>query len=104
MPDVVNSNKRFIDITGADGTTAIADDYEAGIGQLYSITFIPGGASDELVIKDGAEDAPIIAHISVAATTDMRQLHFFGRSASPFLDVSDCSFTAGARVLLHHET
>lgn len=104
MADVINSNDRFIDITGEDGSTAIANDYDCGIGQLWSIIFIPGGDSDELVIKDGADDGPLIAHVSVAADTDLRQLNFFGRSARPYLDVSDCSFSAGARVLLHHET
>lgn len=104
MANTIISNGRFIDITGADGTTAIDTDYNAGIGQLYSITFIPGGASDRLVVKDGGAAGPQIMNVTVTATSDEQIVYFYGKSATPFIDVSACTLTAGARVLLHHVT
>ena len=103
MANTIVSNNRFIDVTGADGSTAIDADYTASVGQLYSIMLIPGGSSDQLVVKDGNAAGPQIMNVTVTATSDEQVMYFHGKSAQPFIDVSACSFSAGARVLMHHE-
>jgi len=67
--------------------------------KLDSIIFVPGAASDELIVRDGAIDGPEIIHVLATDTNDQRALYGHGVAVRPFIDVSECTFTAGAKII-----
>ena len=68
---------------------------------LMSIEFHPGSASDRMVIKEAREDGPVrFDSGEVDSASDSRIKYFHGVRVTPFIDFSDCTLSAGHRVII----
>jgi hypothetical protein len=103
MADIVLHHGQSYLIEGEDAQTGIADDHTLPKGKLYSICFKPGGTSDELVMKDGGENGPDIFDAKVTAVTEEQIIYYGWSLKQPFLDQSECTLSAGAKVIITHE-
>lgn len=69
--------------------------------QLSSIEFHPGAASDQLVVKQRADDGPVrFDSMAVDNAADSRIKYFHGVRVVPFIDYDKCTFSAGHRVVI----
>lgn len=66
--------------------------------KVYSIEFNPGAANDKLVVNEGGNDGASIIHVECVDENDdkIKYFHPNGRWMKPYIDLSDCTFGAGA--------
>lgn len=92
-------NKQAVEITAIDSDWQFSDTFPFDMGVLL-IQFVPGADTDRCVIKAGDAAGPIVFDVSVAATTDHRVQYFYGEQLNLFLDVSEGSYNANAKVII----
>ena len=68
--------------------------------ELCSIMFVPGAASDKLVVKEEDEDGPVIFEVTCENVNDTRIKYWHGTRAIPFIDFGDCTLSANHRVTI----
>uniref|UniRef100_A0A6M3IPF9 Uncharacterized protein n=1 Tax=viral metagenome TaxID=1070528 RepID=A0A6M3IPF9_9ZZZZ len=69
--------------------------------RIASIQFDPGAAADKLVVKDGSDTGAVRCSFGpVDGAGDQRIKYFFGARFSPYIDFSDCTLSAGHRVII----
>jgi hypothetical protein len=93
MANTVLSGPHGIRISGLD-EDYISDDYKRIIG----ITFIPGAATDRMIVRDGGIDAVPIFDSGPAASTIPIYKKIGGErglNVKPVIDISDCTLAAG---------
>jgi len=82
--------------------TGSGDDWNhltnAGYAHMHvrAIIWLPSGANDILVINEGGLDGASIVHWKASAITDTKQIPFGypGVRLHPYIDLSDCTFSA----------
>ena len=97
MANTVNRVGRVIQLTAVDTDWLLSD---LGLSQsnIESVEFRPGATLDILVIKEGSATGPAIASLfSTSADTITKYLK--GRH-DLFLDVSDCTLSAGHSITI----
>lgn len=101
-----------IEIEGIDADWYLSKAVENGLGdfgdsgiRVRSITFVPGAASDALVVKnskDGDGSDATEVYFKCAAVTDQRVKYYGdkGKTMWPFIDFNECTFSSGHKVLI----
>lgn len=79
---------------------SIDSDYDLGeYKPIHSISFVPGAAADECVIKHGADDEAICAYLMVSSKDEATR-YFNGAQLHLYLDYSESTLSAGARLII----
>ena len=99
-----------IELNGCLDITSIDADWDYASGKpshwaerprLLSIEFHPGSASDRMVIKESEEGGPQrFDSGEVDSSSDSRIKYFHGVRVRPFIDFSECTLSAGHRVII----
>ncbi len=66
---------------------------------IKSISFEPGAASDILVVRDESSAGPRLFEVSASDTHDQRVMYFNNALLHPVITVSQCTFTAGTKIV-----
>jgi hypothetical protein len=78
----------------------IDEDWDpGGTYKIISITFVPGGSDDVMVIKKGSGTAATFFY-ALSTDGEPRVAYYFKEALNPFLDFGDCTLTGGAKVIL----
>ena len=99
-----------IDLNGCLDISEITADWDYEVSKplnwhnrprLLSIEFHPGSASDRMVIKESRADGPVrFDNGEVDSASDSRIKYFHGVRATPYIDYSECTLSAGHRVII----
>lgn len=81
--------------------TSLSSNFDHGkVERFASISFSPGAANDELVVRDGSASGPTIFHVICSAATDQRVKYLHGQACQPYINFSECTLSAGHKILL----
>ena len=97
MANTIKRNDPVIELT------AIDSDWTGPRRRLQSIQFNPGASGDVLIIKERDENGPIMFQTEADGASDEVIKYFHGVELEPFLDVSDCTLSAGHMVIFLYE-
>jgi len=102
MAATVNKVGRTIELTVIDADWVWSDSVpDKGIGgiPIATISFTPGAANDVMIIKEASATGPSMFE-ATCLTAEPRVLDYFGVKHKPFLDFSECTLTAGHKVII----
>ena len=95
--NTVTTNGKIVEVSAIDSDWNPQASYK-----IVSITFVPGAVSDACVIKNGSATAATVFH-AISGDGEPRVAYFMGETLVPFLDFSDGTFSAGAKVIILKE-
>lgn len=105
MANTIVSDGDVIELTGIDSDWSWFDTLTAyaiskvGV-PIQSIQFVPGAAADQCVIKNLDASGPTIFDKTCADANDDKEMLYDGEVLKPFLDVSEGTFNAAAKVII----
>lgn len=79
--------------------SAMDSDYALGGGNVVSIEFFGGAVNDRLVIKNGSDSGPVLFDRIVSDLTFPPIKYFFNSWLTPVIDFSDCTLSAGHKIV-----
>jgi hypothetical protein len=109
MATAIEVSNKVIGISGIDADVDVLAD--AGLDSASSkglpilcIRFMPGAADDVLVVKEGADDGPVITKLLSTDGEIRADGNFDGKELyNPVIDESECTLTAGALVTITYK-
>ena len=93
----VNKLRHFVEVSSIAADWAFKINVP-GVVTFKAVKFFPGDAGDELVIKEGSATGPLTVRLK-SSDGDGRLDREVSAISNPFIDYSECTFTAGAVVL-----
>ena len=98
MANTINQLNRILDIQLPNEGGV---DWSGEPRPVHSIQFHPGAANDILQITAGGLTGPIVFEAEAAAATDFIVKYYHGNiRESLHIDLSDCTLSAGHRVII----
>lgn len=81
--------------------TALAGPYDHGKHQaLTSIQFVPGAASDCLIVREGGKTGPVLMKVTADGISDEVVKYFSNNMRHPYIDPGECTLTSGYVITL----
>ena len=92
----IKTNLETIEVTDIDEDLNWTD----GV-HINFIQWVPGGADDVLIIKNGAEiDDPVCYYNWAKGRNSDLPRYFYGAKIRVFIDYSECTFSAGHKLII----
>ena len=89
------------EITGPDANWNITTESHIASAKgvrIVSIWFVPSGANDVLVIRDGSASGPAMFYGKALNASEPVKHYYKGGIKKPYIQQADCSFAASANV------
>lgn len=99
--NTVNKSGCIVTVSAMDSDFDLAAaGYGPGAGwRLVSIEFFGGAANDRLLVKDGSDTGPEMFDRTIDDVRVPAIKYFMGAEAQPLIDYSECTLSAGHKVI-----